>query len=881
MARVGDGYERRVELRGVNQQDVSVNTNADTFGASVGRGMQQAGEGVYKVAEAIDFKKQLEEDASAREAFQLYRREQREALKNPEDGYLNRTGGNAVGVQKDAEERLGTLRKRHAEGLSERGRKKYDELVDAQQDQAHAQLLNHTSEQSRNYIVNQHKSTIDGYIEDAATEWADEDLFWANTTKALDEQSQLATLQGWDEATLEAAEDQLLSGAARNRIVYAAAEDPVAAQELLDASRDILSQEDEHALDTDLKPLVLEAKADSFVQDYVRQETRLPSLGVRGVKSGQRETAKYNAEDRAGDGVDVEFSMGPGRPERPNQEIVDMVASAARATWGEGTRVTIRSGAEGSKDQHGSARHQTGAAADFVVTRPDGTTVSAGDKDAKDFMRASVMAGVTGVGFGEGYMGGKAFHMDYINADPAKNEGPVWGTVASGMKGELVALMDKAASDVLKQSSREDTSTNRQLLAHLGMEQASTLIDTASKEPSALAKDVLPPELLKSNPAFAGMTVGEVYDTLAAAIGDDPEARTGGRMHFDAAAAYEDALQIEDPDLRAKVIAGIDSMATLQNKAQGERREEVAKAAWDEYVETGRSDFPPKVKKAMGQSGWTAFESAVVSDQAGSTSTDPDTHEMLTRMASSEPGKFAELNLSQHYPNLSAADRKHFVATQESVKSALRGDERSAADARNSIDYGKVYDMAEPVYNALIDDTAPAKRDQENKQERLRFQQKLQQLTLEFYDREGREPNEAEVRDMAAVMALPTLTKLEGAGLLEGGGFNNVKETEGYLFQAADRPDGATVEVTVEYEDIPTADRARIASALTQATGELPSSDEIVETYEREQLMSVGLPPMVDISSVPEWLIEVEKGDNPDVTDEELVEKYQLYLMSQ
>lgn len=262
-------WQRQKQLRPTNQTAERVSTTPDTFGAGVGRAMGQAAEGVYDAAEALDFRQSLTEDADGRAAFNKYRYDQKELLKTPETGYLNRTGENALDTQRQAERDLKDLRERHAQGLSPRARKKYNDLVDGMQDQAHGQLLTHTSNESRNYITNQRKSTIEGYLEEAATNWNDDALFDENLGRALAEQNELATLQGWDPATRKQGAENLVSGALKGRIVQAAAVDPLVAQELLDNSRDALNAADEHALDTNLKALVIEAKADAVVNKFI------------------------------------------------------------------------------------------------------------------------------------------------------------------------------------------------------------------------------------------------------------------------------------------------------------------------------------------------------------------------------------------------------------------------------------------------------------------------------------------------------------------------------------------------------------------------------------------------------------------------------------
>lgn len=873
-----DEYRRNVQLRPEAQREISTSTSADTFGASVGAATERAGQSLFTAADAIDFRQQLEGDAKAREAFNSYRYAQREALSAPETGFLNQTGSNAQGIQQTAEERLTSLRTQFGDGLDPRARQKYDDMVDGLQDQAHGNLLSHTSNESRNYIVNQRQSTVEGYIEEAASNWNNQPLFDENLGLALQEQAQLAALQGWDEATTRRAAEELTSGAFRSRIVMAAEQDPEAAMDLLNNAREMLSAEDEHALDTGLEGLVREAQANRFTQGFIRRGSAARTTSAN-VSGGDRSNVRRDGQDRPDDGVEVAFNMGPARPNRPNQEIIDTITTAAEGTFGRGTRVIVTSGTEDDGDQHGADRHVTGMAADVAIIRPDGTRVKATDADAAQFARASAMAGALGIGFGEGYMGGEHFHIDLVM--PGGGQAHTWGRQGAAMRPELTALMDRGAALVLESSPHDNSIVNRQIVSALGATEGQSIIAAVDVNPSLPADIALPPELIAANPRFEGMTVGEVYDSIATAVGDDPAARMGGN-YFDAQSAYQEALGIEDPKLRAEVLSNINTMVSLQDNARTEGRREAADEAWNQYTTTGQTDFPLEMRQRMGQAGWTSFQNAVASDQQGTLTTDPDTWEILTRLASSNPKAFAELNLSSHYGKLSNGDRQRFITMQEGARAEQRGAALDVADGRNNLDFDAVYTAADTVYQALVEPKAPTQMNQEQRQRRLRFQQQLTAMAQDFYDREQREPNTREVREMATVLALPITYSQPDTGLFRGGLDGVNPNVSGSLFDAAGRATGTNYTVEVSYADIPLADRTRIASQLMQASGgELPTPDDIVEAYEQQTMLNAGLPPNVDIGAVPEWLIAIEKADNPSVTDDEIVEKYQLFLMSQ
>ena len=139
---------------------------------------------------------------------------------------------------------------------------------------------------------------------------------------------------------------------------------------------------------------------------------------------------------------DVEYAMGPKRPDPPGFEIMDAIHRAAITTLGQGAKIRVTSGQEGDLPQHGSNRHKTGLAADFQVYRPDGTLVNIGDPDALNFASKAAQFGVRGIGAGNEYMGANTFHFDMMpHADYSPDQGPVWGSWAKDNRQALLKAM--------------------------------------------------------------------------------------------------------------------------------------------------------------------------------------------------------------------------------------------------------------------------------------------------------------------------------------------------------------------------------------------------------------------------------------------------------
>lgn len=141
----------------------------------------------------------------------------------------------------------------------------------------------------------------------------------------------------------------------------------------------------------------------------------------------------------------IEYQMGPARPNRPAQPILDVVGKTAEDVFGAGAKVIVTSGQEGpDKPQHGSNRHKTGNAADIKIVRPDGSVVKATDDDMAVFAKQAAANGATGIGFGAEYMGGQHIHVDLVK--PGSGQANVWASGAKAHAREITGAMSSRST---------------------------------------------------------------------------------------------------------------------------------------------------------------------------------------------------------------------------------------------------------------------------------------------------------------------------------------------------------------------------------------------------------------------------------------------------
>lgn len=270
-------YNRRVQPRPAAQVPFRNATSAETYGAGVGRALEGAGSGLIKLSQAMELRKALEEDTRRRESTEVFRRERREILLDPDDGFLNKEGLSASEDElRTVEERLEEARQRHADTLDGRAREDFlrdsAELVDKDLNDA----FKHSAQESRNAAVAAHEASVNGWREEALSSWDDDTKFEAGLQHATEEQRKLAALRGVPKEVVEFAEEALISETLRQRaILIGKNKTATEAQVFIEANKERFTTEHLDELNTSLKPLIKQETARSIISKY---ETRKGGL---------------------------------------------------------------------------------------------------------------------------------------------------------------------------------------------------------------------------------------------------------------------------------------------------------------------------------------------------------------------------------------------------------------------------------------------------------------------------------------------------------------------------------------------------------------------------------------------------------------------------
>lgn len=321
------------------------------------------------------------------------------------------------------------------------------------------------------------------------------------------------------------------------------------------------------------------------------------------------------------------------------------------------------------------------------------------------------------------------------------------------------------------------------------------------------------------------------------AVGMAGVASSGGGLSFTDMEA--ELAKIKDPDLRDATRQRLNSMLEAQDKQQKAMQKQAEMQLFS-TVERGGTpdDVPLEVRLAAGQasmsSAWSYHEARL---KRGEPETDQALLYELRKQAATDPNGFSEKNLMEYRDRLDNAAFKEMTDRQTSA----------LTDSVKAVQTGSVYADAYKQSEAALEGvgiTTAGKKDSDRQEAARRiamFQNTLHARIDEFRAANAdRVPNYAETQQMINQLLLPVV--IGGRKPTEYGSIPNPFEDvanlfsgggkDAFAFEARFRPDGTSVEVKVEYTDIPIELRVGIARDLETDLGRKPTPDEVVERYE-------------------------------------------------
>jgi hypothetical protein len=202
----------------------------------------------------------------------------------------------------------------------------------------------------------------------------------------------------------------------------------------------------------------------------------------------------------------------------------------------------------------------------------------------------------------------------------------------------------------------------------------------------------------------------------------------------------------------------------------------------------------------------------------------------MRRYAATNPTEFAGIDLNEYRDRLSKEALKELTG----VQTAALTDKRKARE--DGLNLTTAFSQAGTQLEAVgITTTGKDGKAREDAAKRIaQFQNALAMQMEEFKrSQDGRAPTQMDIQSMVNRLLLPVVVQQEKSI------WNPTKtpwtstfDAPGFLFETGLRPDGSSVDVAVQYEDIPIDMRRGISLDLERDLGRKPSEAEIVQRYE-------------------------------------------------
>lgn len=292
--------------------------------------------------------------------------------------------------------------------------------------------------------------------------------------------------------------------------------------------------------------------------------------------------------------------------------------------------------------------------------------------------------------------------------------------------------------------------------------------------------------------------------------------------------SYDEAIaavnEITDPAVRAAAMKQLNAQFEMRSKAESAAATAAKSDMWSMVAQgVSVADIPLDLKIAAGREAVQGFMD--YETKAGEITTDPALLRNLTLYAATNPVEFAKTDLlaPEVINGLSKADLKALTEKQASVLTDERKAREDGLNVSQAMGYAKTQLEAVGVTQTGAEDAtarqAAAKREAE-------FQMALVNEMQAWSEANGgKKPTQLDIMQMTNRLLLPIVIKTPGT-------FYDSEETGKFAFEAGGRADGTTVDVVVEYGDIPLDLRRGIALDLERELGRKPSEEEVVQRYE-------------------------------------------------
>lgn len=280
---------------------------------------------------------------------------------------------------------------------------------------------------------------------------------------------------------------------------------------------------------------------------------------------------------------------------------------------------------------------------------------------------------------------------------------------------------------------------------------------------------------------------------------------------------------ITDPQERAATAKALGAYYTAQKKSIDAARDQAQQWANTQVMSNPTFDpmsMPLDIQTAIGPSGMSSLiEYREKVRKSGQPVTDDRTLYELQTQYANDPQGFAQEDLFQYRSKLSDADWDKVTGWRQTALT----DQRKAKE--ESLDLTGAFSLSRDQLEAVGVVKQPSKMKEEDHKKVAQFQNALADQLQEYKQaNNGKKPTQTDVQAMINRLLLPIVIKTPGT--LWG-----ANSQDGFMFEAGGRPDNSTVEMKVQYQDVPIDIRVRLSAFLETKLGRKPSQAEVSSAY--------------------------------------------------
>jgi hypothetical protein len=258
-------YESDVTLRPAGQSNFSVRASADAFGAATGRGLEQVGRGLGQMSGAVA----LVNETVVRRRRNDYAREKDALQLDPQSGFLQTEGKNALDGYSAYEQSLEKLRLKHGKNLTPAQQRLYAQAIEPLETDARRVGLIHNGKALKSFTVDELKAGAQSFANEALIHYSDPALSNKYIAAGQAEVRRQGELLGWGAETLRASEAEFVSGVHKNIALRMAQDDPIAADGYIKKHSANMSGAHQYelrtALETEIKSEQSKREADAIL----------------------------------------------------------------------------------------------------------------------------------------------------------------------------------------------------------------------------------------------------------------------------------------------------------------------------------------------------------------------------------------------------------------------------------------------------------------------------------------------------------------------------------------------------------------------------------------------------------------------------------------